>query len=159
MIRQIKEHDLPLCLEVIRLSFATVAEEFGLTPENCPTNGAFMSLSRLEADFKNGAHMFATYENGLIVGFVQLAKKSGAVMELEKLAVLPQSRHQGYGGRLLGYAKARAMELGADRLTIGIIEENTRLKRWYEANGFISTGTRVFPHLPFTVGFMELSLA
>ena len=35
--------DLPACLEVIRKSFATVAEEFGLTPENCPTHTSFVA--------------------------------------------------------------------------------------------------------------------
>lgn len=38
MIRNVHAADLPACLEVIRKSFATVAEEFGLTPENCPTH-------------------------------------------------------------------------------------------------------------------------
>ena len=44
---------------------------------------------------------------------------------------------------------------GAARIHIGIIEENERLKRWYLANGFVHMGTRVFSHLPFTVGFLE----
>ena len=43
-------------------------------------------------------------------------------------------------------------------LRIGIIEENVRLRAWYEGLGFVHTGTRVFAHLPFTVGFMELPI-
>ena len=45
---------------------------------------------------------------------------------------------------------------GGEVIQIGIIEENTRLKRWYERFGFVATGTKRFAYLPFTVGFMEL---
>ena len=40
MIRRVTESELPLCLRVIHEAFGTVAEDFGLTPDNCPTNGA-----------------------------------------------------------------------------------------------------------------------
>jgi len=43
-------------------------------------------------------------------------------------------------------------------ITIGIIEENTRLKEWYKAYGFVHTGTKKFEHMPFTAGFMELNV-
>ncbi len=36
-----------------------------------------------------------------------------------------------------------------------IIEENTVLKNWYIANGFVHTGTKKFDHLPFTTGYLE----
>lgn len=45
MFRQLKESDLPECSDTIRKSFQTVADEFKLTPEKCPTNGAFMPLA------------------------------------------------------------------------------------------------------------------
>jgi ribosomal protein S18 acetylase RimI-like enzyme len=89
---------------------------------------------------------------------MQLSKQNDDTYELEKLAVLPRDRHNGYGKELLDFAKARARDLGAAKITIGIIEENARLKNWYAANGFVHTGTRVFPHLPFTVGFMECAI-
>ena len=47
---------------------------------------------------------------------------------------------------------------GVKKITIGIIEDNTILKDWYETLGFIHTGTKEFDSLPFTVGFMELAL-
>jgi hypothetical protein len=50
-------------------------------------------------------------------------------------------------------------ELGGHKISIGIIEENTVLKRWYSNNGFIHLGTKTFDHLPFTVGFMEAVIA
>lgn len=40
-------------------------------------------------------------------------------------------------------------------LSIGIINENKVLKQWYSSFGFNETGFKKFPHLPFTVCFME----
>jgi Acetyltransferases len=158
MIKQIDENNLSDCLEVIHKSFKTVADDFGLTPENCATNGAFMPLSRLQTDFFKGDLMFASYEDEIIIGFMQLSKTDSTSYELEKLAVLPRNRHNGHGRELISFAKSTLVELGATKITIGIIEENIRLKNWYEINGFVHTGTKVFPHLPFTVGFMECIL-
>jgi len=43
-------------------------------------------------------------------------------------------------------------------MTIGIIEENEKLKKWYSDLGFVHIGTKKFEHLPFTVGFMEIDV-
>ena len=158
MISRVDENKLSDCLEVIRRGFGTVADEFGLTMENCPTNGAFMPLERLENDLAKGKLMFAICDDEKVAAFVQLAKNGEDAVEMEKLAVLPEHRHNGYGKMLIEFAKQKSRELGAAKVTIGIIEENVRLKNWYEANGFIHTGIKIFPHLPFTVGFMECPL-
>ncbi len=158
MIRQVDENMLPDCLDVIKKSFLTVAVDFGLTKENCPTNGAFMTLDMLHNDFAKNHLMFAKYSAEKIVGFMQLSKQDTDMYELKKLAVLPQSRHKGYGRELLSFAKSQVFDLGGRKISIGIIEENIRLKSWYQENGFVHTGTTIFPHLPFTVGFMEYVL-
>ena len=127
MIKPIQEKHLADCLDVIHRSFKTVADEFSLTNENCPTNGAFMPYARLKNDYQNGDYMYAFYAEHDIVGFVLLSKKEPNVFELEKIAVLRYYY---------------TIEAG--------------MKIWYLTNDFIHTGTKVFPHLPFTVGFMEL---
>lgn len=63
----------------------------------------------------------------------------------------------GLGKKLVAYAADYAKDhLGAQKIQIGIVEENTVLKAWYQSQGFTHTGTKTFDHLPFTVGFMEL---
>lgn len=156
MLQLIQEQNLEDCLEVIHKSFLTVADEFGLTPENCATNGAFMPFSRLNEDYQKGELMYGFYEGDTILGFMQLNKVSVDTFELRKLGVLPEHRHKGIGKNMLAFAQNKVLELGGAKITIGIIEENTRLRSWYLANGFKHTGTKVFEHLPFTVGFMEL---
>lgn len=158
IIREMLEEELEWCAGVIRKGFATIAKDFGLTPLNCPTNGAFIKADRLREDKNKGNHMYVLLCNRAIIGFMQLERKSEDRIELEKLTILPEYRHYGYGKMLLEFARQRAKELGAKQMTIGIIEENRILKEWYSENGFSHTGTHKFEQLPFTVGFMSMLL-
>lgn len=97
MLRLIKVQDLGDCLDLIHKSFITVAEEFGLTPENCATNGAFMPLSRLNDDYQKGELIYGFYEGNTLVAFMQLNKVNDSTYELRKLSVLPEYRHKGIG--------------------------------------------------------------
>lgn len=155
MIMQVQESQLAQCLEVIHASFAAVAEEFGITQSNCPTNGAFIPLSRLQEDFQNGNLMYGKTVDSKIVGFVQIGNTGNSVWKLYKLAVLPEYRHCGYGKELVEFAVNTIKKNNGIKVLIGIIEENTVLKNWYLKNGFTHQGTEVIPQLPFTVGFME----
>lgn len=149
---------LECCGKVIRESFLTVAKDFGLTPENCPTNGAFIQTERLIADLEKGNRMYGLYREGEMIGFMQLETGRENAIILEKLAVLPACRHLGCGKALLAFAMETARSLGGSKLLAAIIEENTVLKEWYLRNGFVHTGTKKFEHLPFTVGFLEAEI-
>ncbi len=163
LIREAEEYELDNCACIIRESFADVAEAFALTRENCPTNGAFIGTERLVTERQRGSRQYVLEVQGkaeisAAKGFAALSPKRDKIFELEKLAVLPQYRHRGYGRALLDFAAERAASFGAVKITIGIIHKNTRLRNWYADYGFISTGTAEFSHLPFLVEFMELSL-
>ena len=41
MIRKIKSEEIPICVEVIKKSFLTIADEYGFTEENAPKFTAF----------------------------------------------------------------------------------------------------------------------
>jgi len=155
VIREISGSDLRECLEVIHKSFETVAEQFGLTKENCQKHTSFMPLSFLETQMNWGWHMFALYCGDRMVGYMSLSKEGDKDFELHNLAVLPEYRHNGYGRILLDYAKKQVMALGGEKIKIGIIEESSVLKNWYIQNGFIHIGTKKFAHLPFTSGYLE----
>ena len=154
MIRTLERDELAQALAVIHAGFATAAEEFGLTKENCPTNGAFMPMERLEKDWQSGVFAAGSFECGCMTGYVQVRALEDGVAEMEKLCVLPEFRHGGMDEELVRCAQNAAKEMGAKRLLIGIIERNTRLKNWYASLGFVHMGTKEFPFLPFTVGYM-----
>ena len=149
---------LPAYLEVIHRSFKTVADEFGLTPENCPKHTSFMPIYFLTTQMEWGWHMFGMVQDGNAIGYMSLSKEGDSVYELHNLAVLPEFRHQGFGKAMLDHAKETVLQLGGSTIKIGIIEESTILKDWYIANGFVHTGTKKFDHLPFTSGYLECHL-
>jgi uncharacterized repeat protein (TIGR04076 family) len=147
--------DIPVYGEVIRKSFATVANDFGWTQENAPTFTAYRTDEWFASKYSDSYMPFGYECNGEIFGFVSLSDMGSGVYELNNLAIFPTWRHLGYGKKLLDFCKTKVLELGGSKITIGIVEENTVLKDWYAANDFEHTGTRKFPHQPFTAGFME----
>ena len=146
---------LNICLDIIHKSFQTVADEMNLTKDNCPSYTAFIPIEKLISQFENNTPMLLYQYNRRFVGYFSLSINDDSV-ELNNLAVLPEYRHLGIGKELVDYAITYSKNiLGANKIKIGIVEENTILKEWYEKIGFVHIGTKKFEHLPFTVGFME----
>lgn len=155
IVEVVDERTLAACLPVIRRAFRTVMDDMGLTEDDVPTNAAFVTLDRLRTLRAGGTRTFALIESGRPVGCVSLRPATRAgVLDLERLAVAPEARHRGHGTALMDHAFAVARAERATVVSIGIIEENTVLKQWYEAYGFVARGTLTFDHLPFTVCFM-----
>lgn len=149
---------LNICIEIIRKSFETVADDFNLTIENCPNHTSFITNDKLEKQFSDKVNMFLYEQDREYIGYFSLVKKSSKIYELNNLAVLPAFRHFGIGKKMVEYAKNYVKSLNGEMICIGIIEENTVLKEWYKQLGFKHKGTKKFEHLPFNVGFMEMSL-
>lgn len=146
---------LSVYADVIRKSFATVADSFGWTKAIAPTFTAYISDEKLFAKHTDGYYPFGLFVEDVMVGFVSLTDLSNGIFELNHLAVLPEWRHFGYGKLLLDFCKDKVKSLRGSKITIGIVAENTVLKCWYMVNGFTHTGTKKFDWQPFTAGFME----
>lgn len=157
-IRAVETVELDRCAAVLRAGFADPAAEFGLTPENCRTNAAFMQADWLRVQHERGNAMYGLYVEGELCGFAQWQVRRQGGAELKNLCVLPACRHAGYGKQLVRHCMEAARAAGQERMHIGIIQENVRLRAWYEGCSFVHTGTAVFEHLPFTVGYMECAL-
>lgn len=159
-IKEVSSDDIEECVNVIRKSFATVAEEFGFTEENAPRFTAFaVTPERLSWHF-NSEHrpMYAFWEEDKIIGYYSLLMQDNGECELNNLCVLPEYRHRKIGGRLLENAFENARQMGCVKMNIGIVEENELLKKWYEGYGFVHTGTEKFDFFPFTCGYMIKNL-
>ena len=158
MIKEIGKSEIAECVNVIRKSFQTVANEFGFTPENAPRFTAFAIteewlLYQLEYEHRP---MAAYYDdNGKILGYYSLMFLENNECELNNLCVLPEARHKKIGEALMEDAVACAKDKGCKKIKIGIVEENKVLRRWYEVHGFIHTHTEKYDFFPFTCGYME----
>lgn len=158
-VERVRPDQLGLCAQLIRESFRTVAEEFGFTPENAPRFTAFaVTRERLQHQFSAEKRpMFVCRVDGAPVGYYSLLPQ-GERCELNNLCVVPSHRHRGIGAMLLRSAFEQAALLGCTALEIGIVEENRRLREWYERFGFVHTGTRKFDFFPFTCGTMRAEI-
>ncbi|MBQ9151143.1 MAG: GNAT family N-acetyltransferase, partial [Clostridia bacterium] len=143
-IFRLTQEDLPAALAVIHESFSTVAAEFGLTRENCPKHTSFLPLAYLQTQMAWGWCMFGLYASNQLIGYLSLSEVGEGVFELHNLAVLPAYRHRGFGKLLLDHAKETVRRLNGHTITLGLIDEDTRLKDWYTANGFVYVGARKY---------------
>ena len=157
-IKILDKASLPAALQVVTRSFSTVAEEFGLTRENCPGNTAFIQLEDLERDYDAGNQMFGLYASEQFASFAELAPSGDGIYQIKRLSTLPPYRHRGYGGILLKHCMDTAGILGGKAVEVGILDDNLRLKNWYIRHGFVAVGTERYEGLPFAVGKLARSL-
>ncbi len=159
MIKPIDKRDLPACLNIFHNGYETVAIEFGLTEENCPDRGrASLPMEKLISEFEDGTAMFGYFIGDKIVGYLGIKVIDAGVYGLNDIIIIPEYRGNGYGKELLNFCKQKAKEFGASKVRLGMIDDNKRLRKWYEDNGFVNIGYKKYEGAPFTVGRMECTL-
>lgn len=160
MIRCIRRCEIAECVEVIRKSFLTVAQEYGFTKENAPRFTAFATTQeRLDHQYDEGRPMFGYFdEDGQILGYYSLHIQENGECELNNLCILPEYRHRNIGQSLFFHALIAAEDRGCRKVNIGIVEENKKLRVWYENLGAKHIGTKKFDFFPFTCGYMEIDI-
>jgi len=155
LIREIQDDEIDATASIVRSSFMTVAKEFNITQENCATNPAFITSEKLIESINKGIKFFGLFLGDIQIGCVALEKAKDDVFYMERLAVVPDHRHKGYGKELTNFVFKYAGSQGGKKVSIGIINENIELKNWYSKHGFTETSIKKYDHLPFTVCFME----
>lgn len=160
MIKEVMEKDIVECVNLIKSSFLTVAEQFGFTEENAPRFTAFATTNdRLRWQLlEEHRPMYAYWDGDVIVGYYSLQLSHDNTCELNNLCVSPEYRHKGIGEELVKHAFYMAKGLNCQKMNIGIVEENTVLRKWYEDIGFVHVGIKKFDFFPFTCGYMEREL-
>jgi diamine N-acetyltransferase len=150
------DSQLRACVEVIRNAFRTVADDLGLDMRSAPTHPSFITFETVKQSAEKGVASFGLFVEEKLAGCIAL-EKSGeeGVFFVERLAVLPEYRYNGLGGRLLEYAAEQVKNSAGKKISIGIINEQQTLKQWYGRHGFSEKECRTFEHQPFTVCFME----
>ena len=157
-IRKAVSGDISQVSTLIQMGFRDVAEKFGLTPENCPKHPSNCTDRWIENDLNRGVSYYILESDDVPSGCVALEIADNDVCYLERLAVLPKRRRNGFGKALACHVITEARTLGAGRIDIGVIANHTELKAWYKNLGFVETGTKEFEHLPFLVTFMTNDL-
>ena len=154
------DRDLADIHRIIRLSNYTVARDLGFTKENAPTSPAFIELDKVRESFDRGIEysIGSIEEVKIACVAIEADKNDKENFFIERLAVLPEYRHQKYGEKLLDHALSEIKKKNGKSAGIAIIDENKKLKDWYLRYGFTETRVRKFDHLPFTVCFMSIGV-
>ena len=143
---------------IIREANQDVAARFNLNKQNAPKHPSNCTDAWIESSMADGVQYYLLESRDRFCGCVALEKAGPGVFYMERLAVLPTDRHQGYGAALVRFAAQEAAKAGGLRLEIGIISENIELKQWYTKLGYQTGATKNFDHLPFNVQYMHLDL-
>jgi len=153
-IRPGTRDDIDILVELIQTAFGDVARRFGLTPQNSPTHPSNCRAEWLGREMNRGVTYYVLESEGRPAGCVALERINDEVCYLERLAVLPAERRQGFGSALVRHAIEQARLLNAFRLQIGMIAEHKELHDWYEKLGFEDLEQKTFPQFVFQVTFM-----
>ena len=159
IIREINLKELDHGAEVIRDSFKTVALELGLNRDNIPNHPSFMTAEQLREQIEKGIKFFGLFLDGEQIGSVAVEKSDDSVFFLQKLAVLPEYRQEGYGRKLTEFVIDYVKNNGCKKLALGIWDRQTGLKDWYLRLGFKVNSIRDFEHLPLTVCLMDMEIS
>lgn len=80
----------------------------------------------------------------LNTGAVQTDIKEDDALEIERIYVLQEFQGKNVGQLLYNKAIEVAQELGVNYVWLGVWENNTRAKRFYEKNGFLAFDQHLF---------------
>src|SRR3989304_500062 len=119
--------------KIIRISFKTVADEFGLNRKNAPAHPSFTTVRWLKDRKSSDAKFFGLFlvpqghhESGKKqIGFVIVEKEDEDTYWIEKLVVLPEYRHGGSGAKLIGFAIDYIREHGGKKVALSMMNEHT----------------------------------
>ena len=147
-------------VSVLQKCFGTVALEFRLTRENNPSNPAFIDEASFKDHLKKDVEFYLCFEERKPAGCIAIERspQDSTLFYIERVGVMPQFRHRKLGRKLIGNAFDKILELGGNRVSVGIIDQNVRLKNWYLEQGFSQMSVKKIDHLPFDVCFLERSL-
>ena len=130
-IREAGYNDVSRLSSLVRNCYRDVAERFNLTSENCSKHPSNCTQGWIKKDFERGVVYYILERNDMPIGCVAFEKADPDLGYLERLAVLPEHRRNGFGKMLVEHIFDHAKALKMKSLSIGIISEQIELKSWY----------------------------
>lgn len=100
---------------------------------------AAWSRSLVDGEIAGDRHVVLVTDDLVGYGAISLA---GETADLDRIAVLPDSRGLGLAGGLLADLVDRARDLGAGRMLLEVAADNVAAIGLYEAHGFDTISTR-----------------
>ncbi len=153
-IRQANLNDADSIVKLIRNSYKKVADRLGITEEKNPKAVSFYTKQRFIEDVEKGEVFYLLEIDGQVCGCVAMEKGDEGIVNLRRLAVLPEHCRLGYGKTLVEHVFKEAGKQGFECVEIWTASEDKNLVNWYKKLGFVSQGTRKCDYLPCTFELM-----
>lgn len=150
--------DIELISSIIRKANTPVAIKHNLTKENSPKHPSNCTPEWIKNAIENEEIFFILEENHIGIGCIAYQSPNKETAYLNRLAVLPEYQNKGLGKALVDFHINYCKKKNHSLISIGIINSNTKLKKWYSSLGFKESGLKQFEHLPFTVCFMVFKI-
>lgn len=150
-IKRMEEPSFDELIAVIRPAFELPFIKYGL--DQYRHSGYYYNRNDYQNALNKGAIWFGAYDKGELMGCVSVLKKSEATWRIGKLAVHPDFQHCGVGKSLLNEAERFVFNRGASKLSLSCLKDDADLVKFYESNGYLSDGQKVYKKTGFTIGF------
>jgi len=158
MEKIIEANDSGIVTDILNKAFMIVALQFGLTKENAPRHPAFIGSDAIERQLAGGLKMYGYAINDQIVGCAGYWSDNDNIYHIERLAVLPEHRHQGIGKKIMAFVENKIMENGGKIAEIHVLDKNNLLIAWYKELGYAEIRIDELKHLPFNSCVMNKAL-
>lgn len=153
-INKINSYDkLEGCLNVLHKAYEVRDKELGL--DDSIKKHTFITFEELKSMYDNGIQMYAYYVDNTPVAFLSFDIRDNEI-KIKDIVVLPEYQKSGIGTTLLEYLKKYSNNIGINKIVLGMLYTNTKLRLWYEKNGFNLVKTIQYP--TSTVCIMECML-
>lgn len=134
-----------------------IAKTYGITTYNGSSHPSNCKVNWIKDNMSNGILYFFCYNNDKALGTIGY-KIKGKVLTIKHLAVLPESWGIGIGTILLEHILKFGKEKNIDSINLGLIDDNFRLKTWYQSFGFKPCKSKQIQGLPYKITFMKMIL-
>lgn len=130
------------CLDIIQVSYKKRDEELNLLKDEY--RHSYLSFDELKSMYDKSIKMYGYYDNNIQVGFVSFDIRENNI-KIKDIVVLPNYQNKGIGTILLDFVKDIAIKENKQKLVLGMIDANEKLKNWYLKYGFVITEVVTYP--------------
>lgn len=101
-VKETSAADINWLSEIVKTSYQTVADQLGLNASNCPKHPSNCTDEWINSDLERGVTYFLLENEDQKIGCAALEIANEEMCYLERLAILPEHRNNGYG-KILGW--------------------------------------------------------
>ena len=156
-IQKVEARDAKLVSDIIGKSFEEQARILQMNEQQYPYYVAFEKPEAVIKAMENGEAVCLLMDSERAIGTIRcnVDNNDSTKGYINRLAVLPQYRKNGYGKLLMDFAEDMLKKCGVMDIEISIVRQFDRLQVFYEMLGYAVTKDVTYSFFPFECRYME----